>query len=440
MMIPFPVKPRLLTTIIPVMVLSGCGKPDILYTPRHPDVYMPIELTVERGTLGSGFEGFRLDITSTAGQRQFDDPVERIDMGFIPIKPTPGPNVGLLSIQNSPEYFLSSGRIDLNIEATVNNETRIFHEWFYIADARDFNGDTVHNPDGSFVKNTEAGVFRYAASVDEQRGANLLQYNSPAVIERAYKILTDYANTVSIGGETLSASISRTVDTETWRETNRDNLVDLSELFTTDQMVAAVAQHVKDRFAPRISDIDENTGESRDGDYFNWLKFNEIGYGDCYHVSRADGGFDFPQPADLTILHSSKILGEAAGSQFLYAGDCEDHAILRASLLRAMGMAPWAIWIVNLKKGTFRHEYNLVLYEGAFRIMELDPIKATLDLSRSEVRKRFKTYYGWNEIHGPRGREPQNHQFLLDYVDNYPGGKDDGKRWSYRVYSRKIVP
>ena len=64
----------------------------------------------------------------------------------------------------------------------------------------------------------------------------------------------------------------------------------------------------------------------------------------------------------------------AYGDGKLYHGDCEDHAILRHSLLRALGFDRNFIW--NGRQPG--HEYNIVLYKGTYRIMDYGPIYSYL--------------------------------------------------------------
>ena len=127
-------------------------------------------------------------------------------------------------------------------------------------------------------------------------------------------------------------------------------------------------------------------------------------------------GWDFPQPADLTLTISGNLTNAAPNDDF--QGDCEDHAILRSALLRALGYCPWGIWDVIDNPVT--HEYNVVLYEGAYRLMDYGTIVRWL---ATHTWSSHQSYYGWNEDNGPRGANSTTHAYLENNTNNYPGGK-----------------
>ena len=141
-------------------------------------------------------------------------------------------------------------------------------------------------------------------------------------------------------------------------------------------------------------------------------------------------GWDFPQPADLTLTISGNLSNASPTDD--YQGDCEDHAILRAALLRSLGFAPWAIWDVLCE--SLAHEYNVVLYEGAYRIMDYGRIGSWLD---TYTGSNHKSYYGWNEEFGPRNFSFMNHAYLVAGTNNFPGGKScpvASASWNYLKY------
>ena len=152
----------------------------------------------------------------------------------------------------------------------------------------------------------------------------------------------------------------------------------------------------------------------------NQQVFNDNGWGSY------SPGWDFPQPADLTLTISGNLTNASPNDD--YQGDCEDHAILRAALLRALGFAPWAIW--DAIDNPISHEYNIVLYEGAYRIMDYGLIDRWLD---THTWDSHKSHYGWNESNGPRGVATANNTFLKNNTNNFPGTKLC-KDWSYSVY------
>jgi len=177
-----------------------------------------------------------------------------------------------------------------------------------------------------------------------------------------------------------------------------------------DNLVAAVAFYVDQHMSWRA-------------DSANRRIFRENGYSDY------TPGWDFPQPADLTLTISGNLDNATPNDDF--QGDCEDHAILRAALLRALGFASWGIW--DAIDQNITHEYNIVMYEGAYRIMDYGLIGRWLN---SHTWNSHKTHYGWNEDHGPRGVNSTNNNFIKNNTDNFPGDKPCDGAWNYNKYYR----
>jgi hypothetical protein len=260
-------------------------------------------------------------------------------------------------------------------------------DWVYVA-----------NPKGVFTFPVPNGGFNgYPASTNEQTGANLYRLDKNIVLNHAIDAATEYANATGIP---------------------------VAQVFSiADNMVAAVAWYVNEHMSWRTDNCqagDTTCVSNRD-------VFAANGYGGY------SPGWDFPQPADLTLLISGDVTNGVTNDDF--QGDCEDHAILRAALLRALGFAPWAIWDVIDNPVT--HEYNIVLYEGAYRIMDYGTIDRWLNM---HTWSSHTSYYGWNEDHGPRYVATSNHDYLVNNTDNYPGGKDDGHPWSYLIYYKLSSP
>jgi len=157
------------------------------------------------------------------------------------------------------------------------------------------------------------------------------------------------------------------------------------------------------------------------GPVTNRIVFADNGY------ANYSPGWDFPQPANLTLTISGNLTN--ANSRDDYQGDCEDHAILRAALLRVLGFAPWAIW--DAIDNPVSHEYNIVLYEGAYRLMDYGRIERFLERHTWDS---HRSHYGWNEDNGPRGVSSTNHDYLKNNTDNFPGGKECPGDWSYEKY------
>ena len=261
-------------------------------------------------------------------------------------------------------------------------------DWVYVA-----------NPKGHYTFNQPNGTDNgYPASTSEQTGANLYRLDKNIVRNHATDAVNEYADAMNIDPSDVLA--------------------------TADNMVAAVAWYVDQHMSWRSDDCPpapQVCGTT------NRDVFANNGYGGY------SPGWDFPQPADLTLSISGNITNAAANDDFM--GDCEDHAILRAALLRALGIAPWAIW--DAIDNPVSHEYNIVLYEGAYRIMDYGNIDRWL---ATHTWNSHRSYYGWNEDNGPRGANNTTHNYLVNNTDNYPGGKDDGNAWSYNIYYEDTSP
>lgn len=250
--------------------------------------------------------------------------------------------------------------------------------WLYVA-----------NPKNVFAYTRASGSNQgYPQGTNEQTGANLYRLDKAIVRTRAMEALQEYANFTGL------------------------SLFEISNV--ADHMVAAVAFYVDGHMSWR-------------SDAQNEQVFADNGW-DSY-----EPGWDFPQPADLTLTISGNLTNASPNDD--YQGDCEDHAILRAALLRSLGFAPWAIW--DAIDDPITHEYNVVLYEGAYRLMDYGRIERWLD---SHTWSSHQSYYGWNEDHGPRGANTTTHDFLVNNTDNYPGGKACPANWSFQVYYRSTCP
>ncbi|NUQ23311.1 MAG: hypothetical protein HUU34_05115 [Saprospiraceae bacterium] len=244
--------------------------------------------------------------------------------------------------------------------------------WVYIA-----------NPKGVYTYTTPTGSNSgYPNGTNEQTGANLYRLDHAIVRTHALNAVMEYASDKGIDPVTVSN--------------------------TADHMVAAVAYYVDKHMSWR----DDST---------NQTVFASNGF-----ASYAPG-WDFPQPADLTLRISGNLANADPKDDFM--GDCEDHAILRSALLRALGFAPWAIW--DAIDNPISHEYNVVLYEGAYRLMDYGEIDRWLDTHSWSA---HQSHFGWNEANGPRFVDPVNHDYLKNNTDNFPGGKTCPGAWSYYKY------
>lgn len=278
-----------------------------------------------------------------------------------------------LTYSGGPYAAYSNNRLNYSGIAKVGSTSKKTPGWVYVSNPK--NVFTFPAPNGS--------NHGYPNSTSEQTGANLYRLDQPIVRNTAQDALMEYANST------------------------RKSIFEVSNI--ADEMVAAIALYV------------DNHMQWRD-DTTNREVFADNGWGSY------SPGWDFPQPADLTLTISGNLNNASATDD--YMGDCEDHAILRASLLRAVGFAPWAIW--DVIDDPITHEYNVVLYEGAYRLMDYGRIQRWLDSSNHWT--SHQSHYGWNEANGPRGANATTHNFLTNQTDNFPGGKQCPGNWSFNKY------
>lgn len=287
-----------------------------------------------------------------------------------------------------PYVAYSNNQLPFRVIATTSaGNTDTDSDWVYVA-----------NPKGVFSFPVPTGSDNgYPASTSEQTGANLYRLDKNIVRNHAMDAIAEFANAEGIT---------------------------VAEVFAVaDNLVAAIAWYVDEHMSWRTDTCDAGAT----GCVSNRDVFAANGYGNY------SPGWDFPQPADLTLLISGDVTNAVPNDDF--QGDCEDHAILRAALLRALGFAPWAIW--DAIDNPITHEYNIVLYEGAYRIMDYGTIDRWLNYHSWSS---HTSYYGWNEDFGPRFVAQDNHNYLRTHTDNYPGGKDDGHTWSHQIYYKLFSP
>lgn len=297
---------------------------------------------------------------------------------------TPGSNA---AFTGGPYFTYSNHQLPYCAVATKGGGTKRHCDWVYVANPKFVFGAPAPNGGNNGYPNTSS----------EQTGPNLYRLDKPVVSNRASDAIAEYVD----WNNALDPSTA-------------DDITVQQAANTADYMVAAVAWYVDHHMTWR-------------SDTQNQQVFVNNGF------ANYSPGWDFPQPADLTLTISGDLNNAAPSDD--YEGDCEDHAILRAALLRAMGFAPWAIW--DAIDSGITHEYNIVLYDGAYRLMDYGTIDRWL---QTHTWASHESHYGWNESNGPRGVATANHNFLVNQVDNYPGGKSDNQNWSFNIYYRDTSP
>lgn len=137
-----------------------------------------------------------------------------------------------------------------------------------------------------------------------------------------------------------------------------------------------------------------------------------------------------------------------------FAGDCEDHAILRAALLRALGFKPTCIYCADHhnsvdqgqadechgdKKGSGGHTYNVVVYRGKYRILDYGVMQRRLWAAKAAWNQHV-TDNLWNDHTGKHwSRQDTSPQGSVPLV-NYPGNPCcPSTTWDWRTYFDDIT-
>jgi hypothetical protein len=245
------------------------------------------------------------------------------------------------------------------------------------------------------------------SSLATQTAPNLYQLSDSIVLQTAYEAVQEYVNDCHANpaahGEVVNAAGQGFAATVTFYDVITD----------PDLMVAAVAWFV-----------DQNMRWTADGNNETILN-TQMGL-------NYNPGWDFPIPANYTIRYT----GDAAfGTPARFHGDCEDHAILRAALLRSLGFNPGYVW--NVIDNPVSHEYNMVVYQGRFRIMDYGPITRWL---ATHTWSAHQSYYGYSERYGARGTGSAQHNDLVNHANNYPDGAPSCRTWSLNNYYADTCP
>jgi hypothetical protein len=239
--------------------------------------------------------------------------------------------------------------------------------------------ETVELPPIEYIP-AQGGFLGWPDGESQWTGPRLYRLDRDAVTDHAENVLMEYADATD---QTLAAVMA-----------------------TSDEVVRAVAWYVE-----------KHHHHNDDAD----VRASYVDAGGVYaeYASKNDETGDLPLPADM-VLDFPYGYGK-------FVGDCEDFAILRAALLRRLGFHPFAIW--NAINGSKSHEYNVVVYGGAFRIMDT----YLMDDQPAVLTESFDTLWGWNEEKGPRLANASD-DWLEAGADNWPGGKSDGRDWGPKIY------
>ena len=152
-------------------------------------------------------------------------------------------------------------------------------------------------------------------------------------------------------------------------------------------------------------------------------------------------GWDFPIPASYTVNYTGRPGCTSCTNDF--CGDCDDFAILRQALAKRIGISSKCIWDAIDLKSPGLHEYNIVLYQGKYRLMDYGTMDAWLATHTTSM---HETENNWNYVYGPR--EPDAGNEAGDFTHNYPpdgplspGSKVDcPTTWNYHTYYQDTCP
>jgi hypothetical protein len=139
-----------------------------------------------------------------------------------------------------------------------------------------------------------------------------------------------------------------------------------------------------------------------------------------------------------------------------FAGDCEDHAILRAALLRSLGMRHSCIFCADHhnsvnqgqkqecgggKKKSGGHTYNVVVYKGKYRILDYGTMRARY-WANLQCWDQHATDNLWNDHTGKHWSKKDTSPYGSSHpMVNYPGNPvSPGGNWDWRTYFNDITP
>lgn len=173
-------------------------------------------------------------------------------------------------------------------------------------------------------------------------------------------------------------------------------------------------------------------------------------YVDKYMEYVKDGGsFNGSQTALTTLTKTGH-----RGSGF-FNGDCEDHAILRAALLRALGFPHQAIFCAehhntrdqgqheeckdsNKKAGG--HTFNIVIYKGKYRILDYGRMQPRYWANKRAWDQHVVDNI-WNNHTGKHWSEQDVSPYNSPHpMVNYPGNHiHPTSNWDWRTYFNDVT-
>lgn len=152
-------------------------------------------------------------------------------------------------------------------------------------------------------------------------------------------------------------------------------------------------------------------------------------------------GWDFPIPASYTVNYTGLPACDQCPNDF--CGDCDDFAILRQALAKRIGISSKCVWDAIDLISPGKHEYNIVLYQSKYRLMDYGEIG---DWLATHSWSAHETENNWNYVYGPRLPDAGNQ--AGDFTYNYPlaGPLADPSKvdcpaaWNYHTYYEDTCP
>jgi hypothetical protein len=140
-----------------------------------------------------------------------------------------------------------------------------------------------------------------------------------------------------------------------------------------------------------------------------------------------------------------------------FHGDCEDHAILRAALLRSLGFNHRCIFCADHhnsvdqgqneecggdKKKSGGHTYNIVVYKGKYRIMDYGKMEPRYwNSGGNTCWDQHVTDNIWNDHTGEHWDKKDTSPYGGQPLVNYPGNPSSpSSNWDWRTYYNDITP
>lgn len=155
-------------------------------------------------------------------------------------------------------------------------------------------------------------------------------------------------------------------------------------------------------------------------------------FGDSFYEHWVDNALGGIVPGFQTASYT--IRESASQCENDYCGDCKAHSVLRAALLRSLGVSHYCIFSARFNPSEENgHLYNIVNYRNAYRVMDYGEIYQYF-FSRERIHVTFSIF---NDHFGKYLSEDA---LPSEYTYNYPGNPGCPSVWSDETYYKDICP